>query len=138
MAVQVSALARLTDEAARFFRAPYFSVLTTIGKDGQPHSSMIWVKRDGDDLLMVTVRDRQKWRDLVRDPRATLLAHDPENPYHYVEVRGTVTLTEEGGRELMDELCRAYTGEPWEADPGQVRVVVRLTPAKIVVAKVPG
>ncbi|GAA4530022.1 PPOX class F420-dependent oxidoreductase [Amycolatopsis samaneae] len=138
MAVQISASARLSDEGARFFRAPYFSVLTTLGKDGTPHSSMIWVRRDGDDLLMVTVRGRQKWRDMTRDPRATLLAHDPEDPYHYVEIRGTVTMTEEGGAALMNELCLAYTGKPWEPDPAQgPRVVVRLTPSKVVEANVP-
>ncbi|MFD9891955.1 PPOX class F420-dependent oxidoreductase [Amycolatopsis sp. NPDC059027] len=138
MAVQISASARLCGEAARFFQAPYFSALTTVGGDGAPHSSMIWVRRDGGDVLMVTVRGRQKWRDMTHDPRVTLLAHDPGNPYHYVEIRGTVTMTDEGGAELMNELCLAYTGKLWEPDPSQeARVVVRLTPSKVIEANVP-
>lgn len=137
MAVQLTASATLSDDTRRLFQAPNFAVLTTIGRDGTPHSSVVWVRPDGADLLMVTVRGRLKWRDLSRDPRATLLAHAPGDPYTYAEVRGTVTMTEDGGRQLMDELSRAYTGQPWKADPEQVRVVLRLTPSKVVEAHVP-
>lgn len=56
-------------------------------------------------------------------------------PYTYVEVRGSATMTEEGGRELIDRLNDAYTGTGrYTADDGtdNVRVVVRITPDKVV------
>jgi PPOX class probable F420-dependent enzyme len=116
--------------------APEFATVATIQPDGQPQLSVVWVARDGDDLLMSTVKGRQKHRNLERDPRATVLAYPKDNPYTYVEVRGTVTMTEEGGRELIDRLNREYTGgDRYTMDDGtdNVRVVVRLTPSKVVV-----
>ena len=47
-----------------------------------------------------------------------------------------MTLTREGGRELIDRLARAYDGvERFTPDDGtdRVRVVVRITPTKVIV-----
>lgn len=122
-------------EAARaHFDAPEFVTLATIQPDGQPQLSVVWVERDGDDLLMSTVEGRQKHRNLVRDPRATVLLYPKDNPYSYVEIRGEVTMTTEGGRELIDRLNQKYTGTPrYTMDDGtdNVRVVVRLHPRKV-------
>jgi len=125
----------IPDDARRILDRPEFAVLSTLEPDGQPQSSVVWFERDGDDLLMSTVRGRRKHANLVRDPRATVLVYPKDNPYSYVELRGRVTMTDEGGRELIDRLCRAYTGgERYTYDDGtdNVRVVVRLTPEKVV------
>lgn len=58
-----------------------------------------------------------------------------DNPYSAVEVRGRVSMTEEGGRDLIDRLCRRYTGADrctMDGGTDNVRVVVRITPAKVV------
>lgn len=112
-----------------------FAVITSIEPDGRPQSSVVWYERDGADLLISTVEGRRKHRNLVRDPRCTVLVYDADNPYSYVEVRGHVVMTREGGRELIDKFARAYQG--WERYPaddgtGNVRVVVRVIPDKVV------
>ena len=115
--------------------APEFAVLGTIQPDGSPQLSVVWVERDGDDLLVSTVEGRRKHRNMVRDPRVSLLVYPASNPYSYVEVRGTVAMTTEGGRELIDRLHHAYTGgDRYTADDGtdNVRVVCRITPTKVV------
>ena len=124
----------IPDSARQILDGPEFAVLSTLEPDGQPQSSVVWFERDGDDLLMSTVQGRRKHANLVRDPRATVLVYPKDNPYSYVELRGAVTMTEEGGRELIDRLCRAYTGaDRYTGDgPDDVRVVVRLTPSKVV------
>ena len=125
----------IPERARAILDNPEFAVVSTIEPDGQPQSSVVWFERDGDDLLMSTVKGRRKHANLVRDPRATVLVYPKDNPYSYVELRGTVTMTEEGGRELIDRLCRAYTGgERYTYDDGtdNVRVVVRLTPDRVV------
>ena len=127
---------RLPEAVLAILDAPEFATLATIQPDGQPHLSVVWVARDGDDLLISTVAGRRKHLNLVRDPRATVLVYPKANPYSYVEVRGTVTLTEEGGRALIDRLNVEYTGgDRYTGDDGSenVRVVVRLTPTKVVV-----
>jgi PPOX class probable F420-dependent enzyme len=94
--------------------------------------TVLWLERDEDDLLLSTVRGRAKERDIARDPRVGLMFLDQRNPYAYVEIRGTATLTEEGGRDLIDRLAVKYTGEPYKWDgPDATRVVIRVTPHRI-------
>src|SRR4051794_23273647 len=102
--------AALSELARRLVDAPTFVIVTTLNPDGGPQSSVVWIKRDGDDLIFSTVRGRQKARNLERDPRISVCLFDPAAPISYVEVRGTVALSEEGGRELIDELSHKYTG----------------------------
>ncbi|MEV7603341.1 PPOX class F420-dependent oxidoreductase [Kitasatospora sp. NPDC089797] len=126
--------AQLSDRAKALIDGKSFAVVSTIQPDGSPQSSVVWVKRDGDDILFSTVEGRRKHLNLVKDPRVSILVNPPENPYEYLEVRGSVTLTTEGGRQLIDELAAKYRGVDeytWDG-PEDVRVVVRLTPRKVV------
>ena len=123
----------LNDLAKRLIDEKTFAVVATVNPDGSPQSSVIWIKRDGDEVLFSTIRGRRKTRNLERDPRVSVTLYDPADPYRYVEVRGPVTLTEEDGPELIQELLRKYDGTPFtEGDPANVRVVVRLTPTKVI------
>ncbi|MBV2154647.1 PPOX class F420-dependent oxidoreductase [Kitasatospora sp. SUK 42] len=126
--------AQLSDRAKALIDGKSFAVVSTIQPDGSPQSSVVWVKRDGEDILFSTVEGRRKHLNLVRDPRISLVINPPEEPYEYLEVRGEVTLTTEGGRELIDELGFKYRGEEkYTYDgPDDVRVIVRLTPRKVV------
>jgi len=124
---------RLPETAKRLLDAQTFAVVSTINPDGAPQSSVVWIKRDGDDLLFSSIRGRRKTRNLERDPRVSVVLYDPADGYSYVEVRGTVSITEEGGDELINELSRKYTGEAFtESRPGAVRVVFRITPTHVV------
>lgn len=124
----------LPERAKQWLDAVEFVTLSTLMKDGQPHLSVLWAAREGDDVVMATVIGRLNHTNLARDPRATVLLSPQGDPYSYVEVRGTVTLTEEGGRELIDDLHEKYRGSrPYPLDThGEVRVKIRLTPTKVV------
>ncbi|MEV4916496.1 PPOX class F420-dependent oxidoreductase [Streptomyces tirandamycinicus] len=129
--------AALSEKLKEILDGPVFVDLATIQPDGSPQVSPVWVKRDGDELLISTTLGRRKERNLRRDPRASVVVQPFDAPYTYAEVRGTVTLTEEGGQELIDELSMKYTGKSYaefnpEAGKDAPRVVVRLTPRKIV------
>ncbi|MGA5818643.1 PPOX class F420-dependent oxidoreductase [Kitasatospora sp. NPDC094028] len=126
--------AQLSDRAKALIDGKSFAVVSTIQPDGSPQSSVVWVKRDGEDILFSTVEGRRKYLNMVKDPRITLLVNPADSPYEYLEVRGAVTMTTEGGRELIDELAAKYRGVDtytWDG-PDDVRVVVRLTPGKVV------
>ncbi len=130
MAVQFS------DELKRVLDGPVFVHIATIQPDGSPQVSPVWVKRDGDELLISTTVDRRKTKNLQRDPRVTVLVHPADAPYSYAEIRGTATLTTEGGRELIDDLAQKYVGKSYaEFNPNSEqdaeRVVVRVTPRKV-------
>ncbi|MFI7596814.1 PPOX class F420-dependent oxidoreductase [Actinoplanes sp. NPDC049681] len=123
----------LPDDVRRLLDGTTFAVVSTINPDGSPQSTVIWVKRDGDDVLFSTVRGRRKTRNMERDPRVSVCAYDPAQPYSYFTVDGTVTLVEEGGPELINELSLKYDDRPYTFDPPEaVRVVCRLTPNKVI------
>ena len=125
----------IPDPARTWFDEPEFATVATILPDGRPQLSVVWIERDGDDVLVSTVKGRRKHLNIERDPRVTVLVYPKDNPYSYVEVRGTATMTEEGGRALIDRLAAKYLGlDRYLADDGtdNVRVVVRITPDKVV------
>ncbi|MEV7772812.1 PPOX class F420-dependent oxidoreductase [Kitasatospora sp. NPDC086791] len=125
---------QLSDRAKALIDGKSFAVVSTIQPDGSPQSSVVWVKRDGDDILFSTVQGRRKHLNLVRDPRVSILVNPADSPYEYLEARGEITMTTEGGRELIDELAAKYRGVDkytWDG-PDDVRVVVRLSPRKVV------
>ena len=125
----------LNDAARAILDAPEFATIATLQPDGQPHLSVVWIERDGDDVLISTVKGRQKFRNIERDPREAVLVYPKDAPYSYVEIRGTAEMTEEGGRELIDRLALQYRGwDRYPADDGtdNVRVVVRIHADKVV------
>lgn len=129
--------AALSDRLKSLLDTPVFIVVGTVQPDGSPQMSPVWVKRDGDDVLISTTVDRRKEKNLRRDPRVTVVVMDPENPYEYAEIRGTAEMSTEGGQALIDELSLKYTGKkyaefnPASADDAE-RVVVRISPRKVV------
>ncbi|WP_128381082.1 PPOX class F420-dependent oxidoreductase [Streptomyces cavernae] len=129
--------ALLSDKLRALLDGPVFIDLATIQPDGSPQVSPVWVKRDGDDILVSTTVDRRKYENLRRDPRVTVLAQPADSPYDYAEIRGTAETTTEGGQHLIDELSLKYTGKKYAefnpvADQDAERVVVRIRPRKVV------
>jgi PPOX class probable F420-dependent enzyme len=124
----------LPDRAKQLLDDKTFVTFATVNEDTTPQLTVHWVARDGDDIILSTVKGRRKERNLRRNPKASVLLIDPANPYNYLEVRGTVSMTEEGGRELIDELHEKYHGSrPYPHDAaGAVRVICRLTPDRVV------
>ncbi|MER5809655.1 PPOX class F420-dependent oxidoreductase [Streptomyces sp. NPDC002033] len=126
----------LNDAVRRLLDAPHPAVLSTLNPDGSPQSSVVWVTRDGDDVLISTERGRRKERNAVRDARVSLTVFDLANPYVYAEIRGTATVTEDAGRAVAVRIAEEYLGpgggkEYAQAADGAVRVIVRITPSKV-------
>lgn len=123
----------LPDKVRAIVDGKNFATIATVNADGSPQTSVVWITRDGDDLLVSTVKGRLKDRNLRRDPRASISVFDSEDPYSYFEARGTVTFTEENGFKLINDLSLKYTGKDYTGDEGtdNVRVIVRLTPEKL-------
>ena len=105
-----------------------YAVLATLNPDGSPHTSAMWVGRDGDDVLMSPVAGRRKHRNMVLDPRISVTIMDATDGENYVELRGRVTMTPDTGLVVDNRLSWKYDGKDKDPDPpGTERVVVRLT-----------
>jgi PPOX class probable F420-dependent enzyme len=118
----------LSEESLRLVDGRNYAVLATVNPDGSPQTSVVWVGRDGADLLFSTVEGRVKHRNMLRDPRVSVTVIDSADPENYVELRGTVTMTPDVGRAVDTSLSWKYDGRDPGADrAGAVRVVIRMT-----------
>jgi PPOX class probable F420-dependent enzyme len=87
--------------------------LTTVMPDGQPQTTPVWCSREGDHLLVNTMRGFQKEKNMRANPNVTLLAYDPQNPLRNIEIRGVVVeMTEQGALEHLDQLTDKYLHRP--------------------------
>jgi PPOX class probable F420-dependent enzyme len=91
---------------------PICGVLTTMGGDGQPQSSLVWVDWDGACAQVNTTLERQKGRNLVANPKVSLLVVDPDNPGRYLQLRGHAELIFDGALEHLAKLTRSHTRHP--------------------------
>ena len=87
-------------------------VFTTMGADGQPQSSLVWVDFDGECARVNTSLERQKGRNLLADRKVSLLVVDPDDTVRYLQLRGDAELVPDGAIEHLDALTRAYTDKP--------------------------
>jgi PPOX class probable F420-dependent enzyme len=121
----------LSEAALRLLDGRNYAVLATANPDGSPQTSVMWVGRDGSDLLFSTVEGRVKHRNMLRDPRVSVTVIDSSDPENYVELRGRVSMAPDTGRRVDTRLSWKYDGkDPDEDRPGAVRVVVRMTVEK--------
>jgi PPOX class probable F420-dependent enzyme len=121
----------LSDAVLRLVDGRNYAVLATVNPDGSPQSSVIWVGRDGNDLLFSTVEGRVKHRNMLRDPRVSISVIDSADPENYIELRGRVSMTPDIDRQLDTRLSWKYDGKDPDPDrPGAVRVVVRMVVGK--------
>jgi hypothetical protein len=69
---------------ADLFDKPSFAFVASLLSYGSPHVTPTWVDRDGDTVLVNTVQNNRKDRNVAADPRVSLAIADPENPYRYL------------------------------------------------------
>ena len=82
-----------------------FAHIATIGRDGAPQVTPVWVDYDGTHVRFNTARGRVKDKNLQRNPRIAMSIQDPDNPYRYLQIRGRVVeVTEKGADEHIDAL----------------------------------
>jgi PPOX class probable F420-dependent enzyme len=126
----------LSETARKILDAPNLAVLATINQDGSPQTSVVWVGRDDDDVLISSAAGRRKDRNLARDPRVSLCVYDRDDPEQYIEVRGVAAVTVDPGRQLAVTLAEKYeepgAGEEFlRLPPEVIRVVIRITAQRV-------
>jgi PPOX class probable F420-dependent enzyme len=123
------------------FERPICGVLTTLGPDGHPESSLVWVDRDSECARVNTTFERRKGRNLVADRRVSLLVVDPDNTARFIQIRGEAELRSVGALQHLDALTRRYTPHPCfyghvhplEQQARETRLMVRIHARRITV-----
>ena len=110
-----------------------FAYLATMMKDNTPQVTPVWFNTDGKFILINSAQGRIKDKNMRARPHVALAIQDPNNPYRYLQIRGTViSISSEGGREHINALSLKYTGNPKYAGPAdEIRIIYKIQPSKI-------
>ena len=108
-----------------------FAHLATIMPDGSPQVTPVWFDYTGGMIRVNTAKGRVKARNLREGAPVAMSILDPDNPYHYIQVRGRVKrVVEQGADQHIDSLAKKYLGKdkyPF-GQPGEVRVMYEIEP----------
>ena len=117
----------------RLFDGKNFAVLSTLEPNGRPHSTVVWTKRDGDDIVFALPKNRRKTANLIRDPRVTVVVFDAANPYESAQVQGIAYIKDDLDGHLAEQLSHKYTGGPYPgfAGPDPRWVTARISADKV-------
>jgi PPOX class probable F420-dependent enzyme len=130
--------AQIPESHRDLFERPVVVSLVTVMPNGQPQATPVWCSFDGTYVWVNTARGRQKDANMQRNPRVTVLAIDPNDPYRWLEVRGQIEdVTEEGAVDHINALSKKYRGNPnyYASNPGQrnkeTRVIYKIRPSRV-------
>lgn len=121
----------------RLVNDPVYPTLATVMPDGKPQAHPVWCDYEDGYVRVNTAKGRQKDENLVRQPVATLLLMDPEDPFFWMEIRGEVAERIEGdvAKKHIDGLANKYFGrETYNGPEGEVRVMYKIAPQRILVS----
>jgi PPOX class probable F420-dependent enzyme len=133
----------LPDGHLELLDRPITASMSCVNGNGTIHISPVWVSRDKADILLNSVRGRQKDRNLRLRRHVSLLFMDPVDPYHWMSIQGVVVkiIDEDDpidgymAAESVDVLSQSYLGEPTYPlrDPGggEVRSLYRVRPNRV-------
>jgi PPOX class probable F420-dependent enzyme len=120
-----------------FLQKPLASQLVTLNPSGSPQVTVMWFKYENGALLFTTTTDRNKFRNMQKDPRAVFTVLDPTNMYKWVTVHGKLSVVD--GRDpktfysgLAEHYLNAESLAEWRKTAlMDRRTVLRLTPTQI-------
>ena len=139
---QLSSIADLDESYRSLLEKNVTATLATIKRNGLPQLTPIWVAHDGTHILVNTKKGRLKDRNMRERPDVAILCVNPENPYHWMAINGTVVETIEEtdpvkGRQATDnvnEMAKRYintTPYPLRDPKGEVRVLFKVRPTDV-------
>jgi PPOX class probable F420-dependent enzyme len=104
----------LPPEARALLESNALAHLVTLGRDGSPQVSCVWVGLDGDEIVSGHLRMQQKLHNVRRDPRVTMSLEgtvvQPPGLKQYLVVHGRARIEEGGAPELLQQLAHVYLG----------------------------
>ena len=108
-------MAGLPEAARELIESSALGHLVTLGPDGSPQVTCIWVGLDGDELVSGHLAASQrKLQNVRRDPRVTLSFEGthvhPPGMKEYLVVHGRARIEEGGAPELLQRLAHVHLG----------------------------
>lgn len=105
---------QLPAAARKLLESDALAHLVTLDEDGRPHVTCAWVGLDGDEVVLGTLGDQRKLRNMRHDPRVALsISTTNVNEWglaEYLVIDGSARVTEGGAPALLQRLARTYLG----------------------------
>jgi len=124
------------DQMRELLKQPVIVRITTINKEGYPHTVPIWFMLDGDDLIVFTERTTAKAKQVMANPKGSIaIGGDPI---------GSPCLLIEGDYEIEDDPDHAITSRiTYHYDPEHAKqwleswknddfIILRLKPKRVI------
>jgi PPOX class probable F420-dependent enzyme len=128
---------QIPESAKHVINSGRLAHLVTINPDSSPQVTLVWVRTDGDDIVVGKLAEDKKTANIRRDNRVSLSIEAEGNQYgmtNYLVAEGTAIITEGGAPELLHELAQLYVGPGTKFPPMDnppAGFVIRITPTKI-------
>jgi PPOX class probable F420-dependent enzyme len=109
---------------------PNYAVISTLNADGSIHNTIVWINAENGNVAVNSAVGRLWPTNLQRDPRVTVLVQEAGNPYHFLEIRGTASGSENGADEHINALTKKYMNQdeyPFR-QPGEQRIKFVIQP----------
>jgi PPOX class probable F420-dependent enzyme len=104
----------LGPEARAVIESNALAHVVTLHPDGTPQVTLAWAGLEGDQIVIATLPDQRKLKNLRRDPRVALsFETDRVNDFglnEYLVVHGRAEVVPGGGPELLQRLAYVYLG----------------------------
>jgi PPOX class probable F420-dependent enzyme len=129
-------MATLSDpQVQALLEQPNYATIATLNQDGSLHSTVIWISGENGSVAVNSAVGRVWPANLQRDPHVSLVVQETGNPYHFVEIRGTVSDTAEGSEadDHINALAKKYIDQdeyPYR-QPGEQRIKFTIAPEHV-------
>ncbi len=109
-----------------------FATLATTGRDGGPQLTEVWFLHEDGELRISLNSSRLKTKNLKARPQCSLFLLDLQNPFRYVDVRGSARIEPDDDYALADRVGAKYASDLRQHDgPGDRRVAVTIEPRSV-------
>jgi PPOX class probable F420-dependent enzyme len=121
----------------RLLDLPAFAKLATVMRDGSLQNTVMWFRSDGNTLRMIAPEASVKARNLDRNPAVAVAIDNPENGYHYIEIRGRAEIVHDdaAARAELRLIARRYIGDHADAYTNALsdapRVLIVIHPERV-------
>jgi PPOX class probable F420-dependent enzyme len=116
--------------------------LATVDAHGNPQTTPVWCDSDTEHVNLNSKKGRLKDRNIRRRTQVSLLLVNPDNAYHWIEIKGEVVdVIDEDDPERghlatksIDDLAEKYLGQrpyPLRDPSGEVRTLYQVRPTRI-------
>ncbi|AXH34238.1 PPOX class F420-dependent oxidoreductase [Humibacter sp. BT305] len=104
-------------DLVRLLEEPNYGHLGTIRPDDTVQVNPMWFLYDGETIRFTHTTKRAKFRNLQHNPSMSLSVIDPENPFHYLEVRGRLVAVEPDPEGAFYVVLGKRYGNPGQTPP---------------------